>query len=294
MEVNRIAQIETLSERFAVWTVLTDNWESAFPKFTAPIKRKIAPLLPIRKDQRSALYAANGLSSINEYAAEAKRLKGVLRVRALGLAGSTIEAAVAAVKILKGMLDAPVFDFYAALPFCQAINHLWLPPGESDAIRPDVIALSFYFGLYLALWKGYGEIMEGLVRATEEAITDLEWFHPRGWEIRVIGGIGVARMGAGKAKAYFHRQGLEAEWLEQLADDDRVDGGVIVQPAVAKVVPIPISGEVPVSYCSGRMLGEPPFVLEDGETCMSLREALMWFDVTPFSPLKTHQRLSVY
>jgi hypothetical protein len=136
--------------------------------------------------------------------------------------------------------------------------------------------------------------MEGLVRAIEETMMDVEWMQVRAKEIRMIGGIGVAKIGAGKAKACFKKWELEAAWLDQLADEDRVDGGVIIQPSVSKVVPLQIEVKTQISYFCRPLVGESVFVLEDGVTFMSLREALMWFDVTPFSPLKTHQRLSVY
>jgi hypothetical protein len=293
MEVNRIASIDTIEERFAIWTVLSGNWETPFPKFTAPIQRKIASLLPIGKEARVALYAANGLPSPMECSAGAQRLRGIARVERFGLAGNNLDAARAGIRILKGMLDGPALDFSTAAPFCDALNRLRLPP-DSDEIRREVIALSYYFGLYSALWKGYTEIIAGLTLAAEEAIAEIDWMIEKGWEIRVIGGIGIAKAGVAQSRLYFKSRALHAEWIDQLDDQDQVSGGVVVQPAVPKVIPVRIEANPVVSYCSGPLVGESVFLLEDGETAMSSREALMWFDVTPFSPLKTHQMLSVY
>jgi hypothetical protein len=48
------------------------------------------------------------------------------------------------------------------------------------------------------------------------------------------------------------------------------------------------------SHLGGNLISGNVFYLEDGNTCISLSEALMWADCNPFSPLNTGKRINPY
>ena len=71
------------------------------------------------------------------------------------------------------------------------------------------------------------------------------------------------------------------------------DGGATIKALRANLPIIDIAKNIS-SICSGKMIKDTIFILVDGSSAMSLDEALMWFEVCPFSPLPTHRQFSPY
>jgi hypothetical protein len=70
-----------------------------------------------------------------------------------------------------------------------------------------------------------------------------------------------------------------------------VAGGSVVKSHGSGGVPIDMDAAVFVSICTWNRICGNSFCLEDGSSMMAEDEALMWFEVTPFSPLTSHHRI---
>jgi hypothetical protein len=81
--------------------------------------------------------------------------------------------------------------------------------------------------------------------------------------------------------------------LGGLPDDGCADGGSTVKSRATGVVPVNLAEGI-IWGTPGGVDAKKGFVLEDEQTAMSWDEALMWFKITPFSPLSTHQKLMAY
>jgi hypothetical protein len=144
------------------------------------------------------------------------------------------------------------------------------------------------------MWKGYWQIVAKLAEAAKAIITErkLDWMIARIDEIKTAAAFTLARGSIAMAKEYVKGSGVEGPCriIAELSDDLVIDGGCTIIPRGSGVVPREIGVATRKSYCSGeRILGDFHF-LEDGKSAMTRQEALMWFDVTPFSPLSTHKR----
>ena len=182
----------------------------------------------------------------------------------------------------------------------QLIRNIYVT--EEDKKEPiwnEVVTLCFYFGVYEALWRGYDSIIERLVASTVEMINNhnIDYLKPKINEMKIAAALALAKFKASIGKAYIETCKFESEALngiKLLQDDVSVDGGSTVVGLGTGNLPVHLSSNPIISVCSGLKIDGNVFYLEDGESAMSAEEALMWFEVNPFSPLKTHERLFPY
>jgi hypothetical protein len=144
------------------------------------------------------------------------------------------------------------------------------------------------------MWKGYWPIVAKLAEVAKALIIErkLDWLIPRLDESRTAAAFTLVRGSVAMAKEFTKGSGTEgiSKLIADLPDDFAIDGGCTIIPRESGVVPREIGVATRMSYCSSeRILGDLHF-LEDGKTTITRQEALMWFDVTPFSPLPTHKR----
>lgn len=302
VEINKCAEYPDpkIYEIFHRWCVNQGCAEELLPTLNPRMKRLIAPLVPFESDEaRLAFYRKAGMKSPNEYLVEAKRVKGFGRIQFLLLAGRVPEAVSEAILRLKTLLNGKSMDFNDALSVLEFVQYAAMPKDMKDNAYYDLVAISYYFAAYKAMWRGYGLIIEYLVKSFEKVVTEknLAWLSPRVSELKLVCALTLAA-GSGKAgKAYASSIGGAFETvkgIQALADDVSVNGGSTVKMRDIGVVPVEISEVKFTSICSGTTIKGGAFFLEDQKSAMSADEAQMWFEVTPFSPLETHTQLMPY
>jgi hypothetical protein len=301
VEVNRCSENPDprITDIFHKYAIFHGCAADIFQHLSNESKRALAPMVPFEtEDQRNAFYARHGLKTTMDYLTEAKNARGLARTYFLVLAGRVTEAATHAIQCLRPILAAPSFDFSDAYRYIEGIQDSHVHGMETDPIWKQVIALSYYFAVYNAMWRRYAAILPRLIAALEAIIAEarIEWLEPRLAEAKVAAALGVAAAKAADGRALAERWGMAEQLpeLRELRGDAVADGGSTVKSRATGVTPVDLAA-------SGIMWGTPSgvdtrngFMLEDEKTTMPWDEALMWFEVTPFSPLWTHQKLMVY
>jgi hypothetical protein len=256
----------------------------------------MVPLIPFRNDEeRNAFYARHGMKTTTDYLGEAKKVRGFPRALFLILAGKITEAATYAVQCLKVTLSAPAFDFADAFKFVELIQDVHIDNLEVDPIWKQVIALSYYFASYNAMWRRFAPIVGSLVSALEMIVgeADIDWLRPRIPEVKLAAVLTVASWNIGNGKELAEKLNVICE-LDGFDESLRVDGGSTVKPRSMGVVPVDLSQVDPQSTVSGTTIVNGAFVLEDEKSTIAWEEALMWFSLTPFSPLASHAKLVAF
>ncbi|KAK8876408.1 hypothetical protein M9Y10_006614 [Tritrichomonas musculus] len=269
-----------------------------FPDLSPKLRRKLAPLVPLATDsERDEFYKKFQMKSTMDYYEEAKRSRGIAKVQFLLLCGRQNEAAMLAVQLLRSLISQGPFNYSDAMNIIQLIRNIYVPEDDrKEPIWNEVVALCFYFGVYEAMWRGYDSIIEKLVVSTEQIINkfNFEYLKPKIKEMKCAAALSLAQYKASVGKAYINENNFESEiydGIKALNDNVSVDGGSTVKSLGTGKLPIHLSSDPIVSVCSGLKIDGNIFYLEDGQSAMSAEEALMWFEVNPFSPLETHERL---
>lgn len=281
---------------------IKNNCESEiFPLLSPKLKRKLAPFVAFDSDEsRDKFYKEYRMKSVAEYYEEAKRSRGAAKVQFLLLCGRQTEAAMLAVQLLRAILAQGPYDYSEAQNIVQLISNIYVPPtSQSDPIWNEAIALCFYFAVYQAMWRGYDSIIERLVASTEAIITkcNFEYLKPKIPEMKIAAALALAKYNSSFGIAYINDvsgNNNAFEGIKKLDADQSFDGGSTVHALGTGNLPINVESDPIVSICSGLKIDGNIFFLEDGKSAMSMEEALMWFEVTPFSPLDTHERLFPY
>ena len=305
VEVSRCQeeQDDIINDVLARYCIVNGCATSIFPLLSAKLRRKFAPLVPLYTDEeRDKFYSNFDMRSTSDYFDEVKRSRGTAKVQFLLLAGKKIEAAMLAVQLLRSMMAAGVFDYVEAMKIIELIRNIYVNVEDrSEPIWNEVIALCFYFSVYDAMWRGYDSIIERLVASTEEIINEFnfEYLKPRINEMKLVASLALARYNSTTARAYIDAnksisQTETVKGILNLPKNLSVDGGCTVHALGTGNLPIDLASSPVVSVCTGYRIDGNIFYLEDGISAMSTEEALMWFEVNPFSPLKTHERLFPY
>ncbi|OHT15812.1 hypothetical protein TRFO_13835 [Tritrichomonas foetus] len=299
--------LEEMDERIydvlARYCIVNGCADDIFPLLSAKLRRKLAPLVPLADDSaRDEFYTKFQMKTSFDYYEEAKRARGAAKVQFLLLCGRQNEAAMLAVQILRAMMAPGPYDYSDAMNVIQLIRNIYVSPEDNkEPIWKEVIALCFYFSVYEAMWRGYDSIIERLVASTEELISEnnFEYMKPRIKEMKIAAALALARFNSSFGKAYVEaNKNIGAcetfDGINKLNDNFTIDGGSTVHVLGTGNLPIDLAAPPVMSVCSGLRIDGNIFYLEDGQSAMSQEEAMMWFEVNPFSPLKTHQRLFPY
>ena len=282
------------------WCISANCAAEIFPSLTARMKRWAAPLVLFESDEaRAAFYKKADMKSPNEYLVEAKRAKGLGKIQFLLLAGKVNEAVAEAITRLKVYFSRPTMNFCEASTVLDLVQFARLNKDAKDNSWYELIACSYYLAAYKAMWRGYGLIIEYLVSCFEKIVSEkgITWLAPRVSELKLVCALTLAKNDskAGKAYASSHCGGSQAgQGIQSLADNTAVDGGSTVKMRDIGVVPVEINELKFTSVCSGKTIRGSTFFLEDPKYVMGGDEAQMWFEVTPFSPLETHEQMMTY
>jgi WD40 repeat protein len=277
---------------------LCNGVEGCYASFVPRVRRKLIGLVVFTNDEaRDAFYKNYEMKTVAEFDLEAKKARGIARVQFLILAGKSLEAAVFAAQNLKALIcDKDAFDFCEAFRFLESVHYIRFT--NCKEMR-TVVALSYYLGVYQALWRGYDSIIEKLVESCERIIIQdgIEWLKPKLREMKIVACLTLSKRDVAYGKYYSRNvlgQSQAMEGLQKLPDGPGWEGGSTVQTRGTGVVPIDVGCTLYTSFCSGKEVHGNICLLEDGKTAMSSEEAVMWHDVTPFSPLETHGTMVVY
>lgn len=292
---------DKISDVIARYCIVNGCADEIFPTLSSKLRRKLAPLVPISTEsERDKFYEKFEMKTTLQYFEEAKRARGISKVQFLLLCGHQNEAAMLAVQLLRSLITQGLYNYSDAMDIVQLIRNIYVPENDrKEPIWNEVVALCFYFGVYEAMWRGYDSIIERLVASTEEVINEFnfDYLKPKITEMKIAAALSLSKFKASVGKAYIETCKFESEafnGIKQLADNVTVDGGSTVAGLGTGNLPIHLSSNPIISVCSGLKIEGNVFYLEDGESAMSEEEALMWFEVNPFSPLKTHERLFPY
>jgi hypothetical protein len=198
------------------------------------------------------------------YRKEAAHTEGLAKIQNLILAGDERQAESACLELVRRQILLPAWDFAEVYSLVNSLRNLRNPSN-------DFVAVCHVCGLYMALWRGYGGISALLIRALKKL--NIAWLQPKMNELTVVAGmIRKEEVSTGKGKMVHA-------------------GGSTVRSHGSGIVPIDMHAVMRVSICNGEKICGNAFCLEDGKSMMSEDEALMWFEVTPYSPLESHGRL---
>jgi hypothetical protein len=277
--------------RYTISLGVKDNFFANLPKDVA---RALTPLIHFDStESRDLYYKSKDLKTAAEYFDDAKKARGFARLQFFAMAGSHAEAIVFGLQNIKAIMSEPVFNFSEAIKYLDAVSDVHC---SDDKLARELVAVSFYFATFRAMWRGYWPIIKSLVDAAVALIKDnnIEWLSGRIAELKLATAVTLARGSIAAAKAYVATVGDAVQGaykaIADLPADFTADGGSTVVPRGCGVIPTDITVPPRVSLCSGVSIIGDPFVLDDDEQAMSKQEALMWFEVTPFSPLPTHKR----
>jgi hypothetical protein len=255
-----------------LWAVAVGDSPLAFEAFAryaigkgtvpAELPRHLVPLIHFdSRASRDAFYRSRNMKSSTEYLQKGRKSRGAARVQLLVLSGEFAEAVDAGLQYLREILAKPAFDFCEAATVCPWLENSCDPNAE-------VVAVSFYLAVYRAMWRGYHQIVAGLTATANSliALKNITWLAAKSSEMSLASSLTVS-------SAFCS------------------NGGSTIVPISSPGRLISIDAPALISYCSGVLITGEPFILEDGRTAFTRQEALMWFEVTPFSPLPSHVRL---
>jgi hypothetical protein len=214
------------------------------------IKEEVAIALPFKNpSMRESLFKRFELKSPDEYAALAGSAMGVKQLQLLVLAGKKREAAAAFLETARGTLRSSFVEMRDLTKWIETAN---LDDLEEDVLG-QIVGVSLYFAIYEAMWKGYKRIMRSLVETFQ----------------------GLASKPAAKWLAPFLP---EIEKVASIVKNDPSESRIYsVGHTFLNVVNLGTGYDPLVKY--GKQ-----YYLDNGTSKLKMEEALMWFDVTPYSP----------
>jgi WD40 repeat protein len=236
---------------------------------------------------RDRYYKKHGFGTMESYKHEASHTRGVKQIYNLILAGKEAEAQEVAVALVKPLIQSASWNFAEVAEIVDILRNVRNP-------IPQFVAVSLVCGIYRAMWRGYHQIVKSLLQKLLEC--QIEWVSREVKTLQIAVALGLAQHNPEAGRAYASKlENRDCEAFKALQGvTEGVDGGSRVRAQIAGINPVNPDCAQRVSICSGAGFDGNAFILEDGTTAVSADEALMWFEVTPFSPLKTHRRLCPY
>ena len=229
----------------------------------------------MKPEERDEFYSHHNLKTTETYMSIARHSKGITKIKYMLCAGLQNEALQLLEKQAQEILSQKVFNFNKLREITETIEKLTI-------YTPFSVAVSFYVALYKAFWLGFTAIIPELAKRLCELINinNFESFKTRIDEIGFITNLCSNKKSSNSIRLRNKHQ-TKRRHLS-------FEGGRTVSSLSSSVKTIDVSSES-ISLCHTReMCGM--FYLEDGTTYLSMNEALMWFNVTPFSPLTTHAK----
>ena len=272
-----------IDDAFVEYCVLHGALDLIINKISKRKLRSLIPLINFSDDrERDAFYMKHGIGSVLQYSKDGNTSHGPKKVEALLLAGKPEEAQAAAITLIKPLLTSDHWNYMKVREILALVQNVKEP-------IPEIVAVSYICGIYTAMWMGYHTIIKRMVDDVTSIAESVDWLQPRLREIQICNALTLA------AKSHVIPSDNFCEATAALqAYTAGVDGGSTVKSNGTNIVPVDIDAVTRISYCTNTRIEGNYFILEDGKSAISDDEALMWFEVTPFSPLPTHHRLSPY
>jgi hypothetical protein len=250
------AKIKDVRFRFAMLCIQSGVAVELFGVLDEQERMELAPAVKYANDAaRKTFYAQFGLKEPGEYLEMAQKATRKERLQLLLLAGCRTDAVHFFLDFVRENLTS---DFAEARTWTKIIERADLDSLSWD-LAVQVISLSLYFGVYTCLWKGYAKVshrMQSKLKAVASSVS-LEWLNALVSETERA----VSLMENKSCEARLYSVGYKSLNSEPLN----------------------------TRYCDQTKYGKQ-YWLEDGKTKLSMEGALMWFDVTPFSPLNVKVR----
>jgi hypothetical protein len=220
--------------------------ESAFALLNDQTKRKLAPMILFAGSQeREEFCRTMGIGPFPEPTS----LKDQIHAAIVG--GDEAAAISMFLQFARETLPRNAWDFCEVKGLLEEMEFTRLSKCKSDT-RREVLAIAFYVATFEAMWKGYegisGHLYPSLATMIEKG--NLDWMKPLQKQIEWN-------------KILTVRQGDKASVVVQGYDEMNVI----------------------TSNTTARSRRGPILYIENGGERISLLNATMWFDVTPFSPM---------
>jgi hypothetical protein len=267
----------------------------AFRQLSPSLKRSLAPLLITKGEiELEQLYKENGMKSIQEYASRVKKNDPLTLIQSNMLTGNIDEGILITVDCLNKIMLSDSFDFCEAEKYVTFIRNAASHVDVTKQQWLKAVAICHYFGIYYAFWHGYGIVAPTIFYAYKAIVdsTDEEFLKKHVADAEFVTVLALIQYNKEKAEEFMQKNGIETNDMFQAAFDvkknaSKIDGGSTVVTASSGMSPVDIDFDPLYSVCSGEIITGNPFIFEDTKTRMTLDEAFMYFESTPFSPLET-------
>jgi hypothetical protein len=206
-------------------------------------------------EERESFYKTIGLKTINEYRQASVNAEPLQRLHYLLLAGDVLDAVSFFINFVKQYLGIKFVEIREMIKLLELADLDCLNPNDLT----QVVCISLYFACYGAVWKGYAKIFKKLQdRMLEISRNDsAAWFTTFALEAVQA----IDRFNTPKNEAHIYAVGhrfLNSRSLGHSFDPAQKYGKL--------------------------------YYLEDGKSFCTMDGALMWFDLTPFSPISIGSR----
>ena len=296
MEVIRCLNDETLEapirEEFVKYCIAHNRGERAFDLLSQSAKRRLVNLLNFNSEkEKYAFFEKHKLKSPEQYALESSRMKGHQKIQALILAGKQKEAETQAIAMIRSLMSSNFYDYTEVKTILSIVQN-------SENVSDELAAISHYFGAYEAMWKGYDDIVERLIVAVQELKVD--WLNDKINELQIVAALTLSKNSVNIGQKYIQTLGSSAKNVEafdgimKLDPKLKVNGGATVKCHGSGIIPNDMESIIKTSICTGNRITGNVYYFEDENSTVSEDESIMWYEVSPFSPLKTHKRFNPF
>lgn len=282
---------EHLEFKFGTYAIERNLIDFLFPLISAKSQRRLFPLIIFSSPtERQKFMTQNKMLNQEEYLAQSRRFKGSQKAYYLLLAGKMEEAVESGLVEIRKIFQSQVFDFSALEDSAEFISSL-----RFDSPCPvfnEVVSISFYIAIYRAFWKGFYQILSLLYDRFEFLVRNGQFAYliERIPEVHKVLCYGLAQKNLEAGRDFAQtRQISNLTYLESFQENVEIESAVIMKSSSTfNQILLFLSAGDP-SICESKTeLNEAPSVTDP---CISTDEALMWFDVTPFSPFTPYPRL---
>lgn len=277
---------EAIACVFLRYCISLGKGKEAFSILSSTLKRIFAPLIVfVSLKEREEFYLKNDMKTLSEFLSDSNRLKGPLSCLYKMLAGHVHEALSLAISLIDSILKSNNSNWNEALEIAKVVR-LSAPNYNERTGKNEAVAISHFFAIYEAMWKGYSLIAEGLYKSFEAAVklVNIDWLSERLHDAQVATAFSICQESPYKANKFLKEKNIH---IIEFDEKTKSTGGITVKALSSNVVPIDLDTKPQYSYISGKHVSGNFFFLEDKTSKISIEEAIMWFEVTPFSPLPT-------
>lgn len=197
--------------------------------------------------ERENFFVKNGLQKPSEYSGGETLLE---QLHNLLLSGKSNEACEFIISQAKENMKTNFIEIEDMVKLIELVNL----NSVSEKVYFSIVSLSLYFAIYRAIWKGYKKVLKKLQTKFSEC---------------------ASKSQSDFLKNFVNETNKAIQLSEKSTDEYRIlyTGFNYLNPK-----------SVGQSFDRNTMLGKQ-YYMDDKRSSMDLEEALMWFDLTPFSPL---------